>query len=83
MGDSKWGKKYWQDLGERVGATFVGALIGAFALTGTTPVDWSDGKAIWAVLGVPTVVSLLKGLLVNLGGEEPTASVVNVTSTGE
>lgn len=79
--NSKWGRKYWQDLGERVGATFVGALLGAVTLTGTTPVDWSDEKAMWAILGVPTLVSTLKGLLVNLRGEEPTASVVDVNST--
>lgn len=81
--DSKWGRAYWKDLGERVGATLVGALLAAVTLTGTTPVDWSDGQAIWAVVGVPTLVSLLKGLLVNFGGDEPTASVVDVTSTGE
>lgn len=83
MYSSKWNRKYWTDLGERVGSTFVGALFGAFTVTGTTPVDWSDEKVMWAILGVPTVVSLLKGLLVNLGGSEPTASVVNVTSNGE
>lgn len=77
----KWGRKYWSDLGERVGATFVGALLGAFTLTGTTPVDWSDEKAMWAILGVPTIVALLKGLLVNLKGSEPSASIVDVKST--
>lgn len=79
----KWGKKYWTDLAERVGSTFVGALLGAITVTGTTPVDWSDEKVVWAILGVPTMVSLLKGLLVNFGGDAPTASVADVTSGGE
>ena len=80
---SKWGREYWRDLGERVGSTFIGALLTAFTVTGTTQVDWSDSGAVWALLGVPTLVSLLKGLLVNLSGDEPSASVVNVTSDGE
>lgn len=78
---TKWGKAYWTDLAERVGATFVGALLGALTAVSTTPIDWSDEKVLWAILGVPTLVSLLKGLLVNLGGGAPTASVVDVTST--
>lgn len=78
---NKWGRKYWTDLGERVGATLVGALLTALTVTGTTPIDWSDAKVIWAILGVPTLVSLLKGLLFNLGSGPPTASAVDVTST--
>jgi hypothetical protein len=81
--NSKWGKKYWTDLAERVGSTAVGAVLSTLVVTGSTPVDWADEKVVWAIIGVPTLVSLLKGLLVNLGGNEPTASVVNVTSTGE
>lgn len=81
--NSKWGRKYWADLGERVGATAIGAVLAALTVTGTTPVDWSDGDVVWAIIGVPTLVSALKGLLMNLGGSEPTASVVDVTSNGE
>jgi hypothetical protein len=79
----KWGKAYWADLAERVGTTLVYAVITALTVVGTTPVDWSDPKVIWAVIGLPTALSLLKGLAMNLGGNQPTASVVNVTSTGE
>ena len=79
---NKWGREYWIDLGERVGATFIGALLTVFTVTGATPLDWTDSAAVWAILGVPTLVSFLKGILVNLGGAEPTASVANVTSTG-
>lgn len=78
--ESKWGKEYWTDLAERVGATLVGALIAAITVTGTTPVDWNDAEVVWAVIGVPTLVSLLKGLLTNLNGDTPSASAVSVTS---
>ena len=73
---SKWNKRYFSDLAERVGSTFLGALLGALTLTGTTPVDWSDAKVIWAVLGIPTAVSLIKGLLANLGDPESGASLL-------
>lgn len=80
---TKWNRDFFVDLGERVGATFVGALLALVTLTGTTPVDWSDTTALWAVLGVPTLVSLLKGVLANLATGEsyaPSASVVDVSS---
>jgi hypothetical protein len=80
---SKWGKKYWEDLGERVVATAVESTLGAIAVTGGTPVDWSDWKIVWSIIGIPTAASLLKGLLSNLSGDEPTASVADVTSSGE
>lgn len=83
MRTNKWGKEYWIDLGERVGATLTGALITALTVTGTTPVDWSDEKVVFSIIGIPTLVSLLKGLLVNFGGNDPTASLVDVTSNGE
>lgn len=73
---NKWSKAFFIDLAERVGSTFVGALLATLTLTGTTPVDWTDGAAVWAVLGVPTVVSLLKGLLANAASPESGASAV-------
>lgn len=74
---SKWSKAFWSDLGERVGATFGGALLAMITLTGSTPVDWTDGKALWAVLGVPTATSLLKGLLANLRDGDTGASLLS------
>lgn len=73
---NKWSRNFWIDLAERVGSTFLGALLGVLTLVGATPVDWTDAKAVWAVLGVPTVVSLIKGLLANLGDPESGASLV-------
>jgi len=83
MASNKWGKRYWGDLGERVGSTFLGALLGTITLTSSTPVDWGDQKAIWATLGVPTAVSLIKGLLRNMATDEdapPSASLAGVSS---
>lgn len=75
----KWGRKYWKDLGERTGATLIGALItmltaDASGVISGNPQQW------WLIVGLPTVLSGLKGLLVNFGGTQPTASVVDVTS---
>lgn len=78
----KWGKKYWIDLGERAGTTAIYGLITMLTADASGAVSGST-QQWWIVLGLPTTLSLLKGLLVNLGGDEPTASVVNVTSTGE
>lgn len=79
--NSKWGSKFWTDLAERVGATFIGALLAMLTLANQTPVDWTDAEAVWIVLGLPTVVALLKGLLINLKGPDPSPSLVGVTST--
>lgn len=73
---NKWSTRFFADLAERVGATFLGALLTAMTVTGGTPVDWSDGKVIWAILGVPTLFSLIKGLLANLGDPESGASLL-------
>lgn len=73
---SKWSKAFAADLGERVFSTFLGALLGALTIVTATPVDWTDGKAMWAILGVPTAVSLIKGLLANLADGESGASLL-------
>lgn len=66
MYTSKWNRAYWSDLAERVGETFLGALLTTSILTGATSVDWSDEKAVWAVLGAPTGFKLVTGLMANL-----------------
>lgn len=76
MNSSKWNARFWQDLGERVLATFLGALLSTALVTGTTGIDWSDGKVVWLTLGVPTLVSLVKGLLANLANGETGASLL-------
>lgn len=82
MGTNKWGKAYWSDLLERVAATEIGALLTTSMLFGSTDLDWSNGKVVWITLGAPPAVAFLKGLLKNLaGGDQPSASLVGVTST--
>lgn len=72
---SKWSKTFWVDLTERVGATFLGALLTVLTVTGSTPIDWNDAQVVWTILGVPTAVSLIKGLLANLADPESGASL--------
>lgn len=69
---SKWGTQYWTALGERVGATFIGALITMLTADQSgvllgTPAQW------WIIVGLPTVLAALKGLAANLGGGGPSA----------
>jgi hypothetical protein len=73
---SKWSGEFFADLTERVVATFLGALLTVVALTEGTPLDWSNGQVVWTVLGVPTAVSLIKGLLANMANGESGASAL-------
>lgn len=63
---SKWSGTFFADLAERVGATVIGALLAVIAgsQSGAIP---NDPAVWWTMVGVPAVVSLLKGLLANLG----------------
>ena len=72
---SKWSATFWEDLLERVGATAIGALV--TALVG----DWSgvipsDPRVWWTVVGLPTLLSLLKGLMANLANPESGPSLL-------
>lgn len=80
---SKWNKQYFTDLAERAGASAVGGALTMVTADAAGVADYSE-RAWWVLVGIPTSVSLLKGLLVNLGtGDTPTASLVKVTSNGE
>ena len=72
---SKWSRTFWADLAERVGATAIGALIGALsgAWAGVFP---SDPAVWWSVVGVPTLFSLLKGLSANMKNPESGPSLL-------
>jgi hypothetical protein len=72
---NKWTKKFLVDLAERVGATFVGALIAVFSAdqSGTiigSPEQW------WILVGLPTLLSLLKGVAANFAAPETGASLI-------
>jgi len=79
METNKWGKAYWVDLGERVGSTVVYGLITLLTANSVTEIT---PDLAWVIVGLPTVLSLLKGLAANMRGPEPSASVVNVDSYG-
>lgn len=61
----KWSRTFWEDLLERVGATAIGALVTALVgnWSGVIP---SDPKVWWTFVGLPTLLSLLKGLGANM-----------------
>lgn len=70
---NKWSKRFWSDLAERVGATLVGALLTLLTANGVANLT---PELAWTILGVPTLVSLLKGLLANLTNPESGASAL-------
>jgi hypothetical protein len=71
---SKWSKAFWLDLGERVASTFLGALL-AYLVTDNT-LEKVDFDQLWPVIVLPTLVSLIKGLLANLASPESGASLI-------
>lgn len=74
---SKWSKKFWRNLGERVGTT---AIYGAIAVL-TTSVSEVNAALVWTVVGLPTCLAFLKGLAGNMKNgtaDEPTASLIRL-----
>lgn len=72
---TKWSKKFWVDLAERVGSTFLGALLTLITMDNILEgPDWDT--TLWPILVLPTLVSLVKGLLANLAAPETGASLV-------
>lgn len=72
---SKWSRTFWADLAERVGATAIGALIAVLAGSSAGAIP-NDPAVWWSVIGVPTVVSLLKGIMANLANPESGPSLL-------
>lgn len=79
MKSRKWGRQYWADLGERVGASAVGGALTMITADSTGVADYSQ-RAWWVLVGIPAATAALKGLLVNLRGDDPSASAVDVSS---
>lgn len=73
---SKWNSTFFSDLGERVGATFLGAILGLVTLSATEAVAWTDWSYLWPIVGVPTLVSLIKGVLANMAAPDSGASAI-------
>lgn len=71
---NKWGKTYWSDLGERVGATFFATLIPIYVtVQNVAGLDWVNALEI---SGSAAGLSLLKGLAANLKNSESGPSLL-------
>lgn len=65
----KWSKTYWADLAERVGTTAIYGLIALLTADASGAIP-SEPKTWWLVVGLPTVLALLKGLAANIANPE-------------
>lgn len=70
---NKWSRTYWADLGERVAST---AVYGGITLLTANAVTDLTAALAWTIVGLPTVLSLLKGLLANLKDAESGPSLL-------
>jgi hypothetical protein len=73
---NKWSKDYWIDLTERAGSTAVYGVITMLTADQSGAISGS-AEQWWLVVGLPTALSLLKGLAANLKDPESGASLVN------
>lgn len=73
---SKWSKQFWVDLAERVASTAIYGIITVLSID-----NLLDGgltlEVAWAVVGLPTALAALKGLLANLKDPDSGASLVD------
>jgi hypothetical protein len=72
---SKWSSGYWADLGERTASTAGYGVITMLTANASGAVS-GDAEQWWLVVGLPTALSLLKGLLANLKDSESGASLL-------
>ena len=76
---AKWGKAFWVDTAERVIATLFAAALGVIVAHTINVLTLTPAQT-WTLLGAPTLTVLVKCLVSNLSGLDPTASMVNVSS---
>lgn len=72
---TKWNRRYFQDLAERVGSTAIYGLIAVLSgnASGAIP---NEPVVWWTVIGLPTVLCALKGLAANMRTPETGASLL-------
>ncbi len=70
-----WSRTFWADLGERVLSTAIGAVITMLTADSTGVVSGSP-KQWWVVVGLPTLLAFLKGVLANLKDSESGPSLL-------
>ena len=69
----KWGKRFWSDLAERVGSVLGYGIVVLLTTSNITDVDPEVG---WTIVGLPTALAFLKGLLANAAHPESGASLL-------
>ena len=73
---SKWGKGYWADLGERTASTAGYGVVAMLTADSTGAVSGSP-QQWWLVVGLPTALCALKGLLANVSNPQSGPSLLS------
>lgn len=72
---TKWSGAFWADLGERVAATAVYGLVTMLTADASGALS-GNAQQWWLIVGLPTALAALKGLLANLKDPESGASLL-------
>lgn len=72
---SKWSGNFWADLGERAASTAGYGVITMLTADASGAVS-GNPQQWWLIVGLPTSLAVLKGLLANLKDSESGASLL-------
>lgn len=72
---AKWGKAFWADWAERVASSLIYAVI--TLITSSVALDDVRPEVLWTVVGLPVVLTALKGLVANMKDATSGASLLN------
>lgn len=78
---SRWSRRFWADLLERVGSTAVGGVVTMLTADASGVVS-GDARQWWVIVGLPTALAALKGLGANLSDAESGASLLPAPPEG-
>ena len=73
---SKWSKQFWVDLAERAGSTALYGLVTVLSIENLLT-GGLTAEVAWTVVGLPTALAVVKGLMANLKDPDSGASLVN------
>lgn len=76
MTAARWTREFWRDLGERVATTAVYGLIVMLTADASGAIS-GDPQQWWLIVGLPTVLALLKGVLAGIKDPETGASLLS------
>lgn len=74
--------KFFKDLTERVVSTYLQAFIGLLIAAWSPAIDLGSAKAA-AIAAIPAALSVAKGLLAKLRGNQDDASMVDLDSVAD